>query len=226
MNISENTKKKIYLTVIAVAVLAMIGLGIDYRINKKKSAEDVSFDNTATVEKDEENKVLVSVSTETIREGLSDMGTLITQEYYFTQVEKYTKEKTIMKFINTSSEFLYSYDGAVTAGIDFTKIEIKKDEEQKKLTVVIPKSEILSVNIDKDTFKIYSEKDSLWNPLKLEDYNISLTEFETAAKQKALENGILDRSDEQAKTLVSNFISEFPAAKGYEIVFDQAMDLD
>lgn len=225
MNISENTKKKICLGIIAVAVLAMIVLGIDYRITKKKNAEDIAVSAPTKPDKKSEEKVLVTVSTETIRDGLANMGTLITQEYYFTQIEKYTKEKTILQFINSSSEFIYSYDGTVTAGIDFEKIEIKKDDNEKKLTVVLPDSEIQTVTIDKDTFKIYSEKDSLWNPLKLEDYNISLSEFEAAAKQKAVDNGILERSDEQAQLLVSNFISNIPTASDYEIVFEKKISM-
>ncbi|RKM55324.1 DUF4230 domain-containing protein [Butyrivibrio sp. X503] len=220
MKISEQTKKKIYIAVIGVCVVAMIVLGIEYRVKKMKAQSDVSVNGPVTTVKTGDSKVLVSVSTETIRDGLANMGTLITQEYYFTQVEKYTKEKTFFQFLTSSSEFIYSYDGAVMAGIDFEKIEIKKDDSAKKLTIVLPKSEIQAVTIDKDTFKIYSEKDSLWNPLKLDDYNVSLSEFEEAAKKKALDSGILERSDEQAQNLVKNFITNFPSASDYEIVFE------
>ena len=77
----------------------------------------------------------------------------------------------------------------------------------------------MKVTIDKDTFKIYSENESLWNPLKLEDYNISLVEFENAAKERAIANGILERSDEQAEKLVLEFIRNLPNASGYTIEF-------
>ena len=220
MRISENTKKIVYLVIIAVCAVAMIVLGIDYLIRQKNAPEEITFEEPAETMKSDEEKVLVSVSTETIRDGLANMGTLITQEYYFTQVEKFTKEKKIFKYISSSSEMLYSYDGSVMAGIDFEKIEIAKDDAAKTLTITLPKSEIQTVTIDKDTFQLYSEKDSLWNPLKLEDYNMSLTDFEETARQKALDNGILERSDEQAKVLVSNFISNFPAAAEYEIIFE------
>ena len=83
----------------------------------------------------------------------------------------------------------------------------------------MPPSQIQAVTIDKDTFKIYSEKDSLWNPLKLEDYNVSLVEFENAAKEKAINGGILKRSDEQARNLVRGFISNLPNAQGYAVEF-------
>ena len=160
----------------------------------------------------------VSDCAEMIREGLANMGTLITLEYDFTQVETYTKEKNIL-FITSSSEFVYSYDGSVLAGVDFEKIGIETDEERHAILVKMPKSEIQSVNIDKNTFKIYSERESLWNPLKLEDYNISLIDFENAAKEKALERGVLERADASARNLVGEFITSLPNTAGYSVEF-------
>ncbi|MBO4458861.1 MAG: DUF4230 domain-containing protein [Butyrivibrio sp.] len=216
----KNNKNKIYLAIIIIAIIAAVILLVDYKFNTPTQPTMPEAASSESTVKKDNSKVLVSVSTETIRDGIANMGTLITQEYYFTQVEKYTKEKTIMQFITSSSEFIYSYDGAVTAGVNFEKINISKDEDAKIIKVDIPDSEIFSVNIDKDTFKIYSEKDSLWNPLKLEDYNTSLTKFEEAAKQKAIDNGILEKSDAQAKTLIENFISNFPETAKYQIEFE------
>ena len=217
MEFFQKNKNKLYLGVIVIAVIAMIILLTDYKRNAPAEPSLADIAATENTVKKDNAKVLVTVNTETIREGIANMGTLITQEYYFTQVEKYTKEKTIMKFITSSSEFLYSYDGAVTAGVDFEKIAISKDDDAKTITIDIPDSEIFSVNIDKDTFKIYSEKDSLWNPLKLEDYNTSLAKFEAAAKEKALANGILEKSDAQAKTIIENFVNSLPEASKYQI---------
>lgn len=211
---------KIYIGVAAAAILIAIVLCVDYGISRKAEKSESTQTATTIAEKEKKDKVYISVSSETIREGLANMGILMTQEYYFTQVERYTKEKTFLKFITSSSEFMYSYDGAVMAGVDFEKIRIVKDEDQKKITVSMPKSEIIAVTIDKDTFKIYSEKESLWNPLKLEDYNISLVEFENTAKEKALASGILERSDEQARNLVREFIVSLPNTAEYKVEFN------
>ena len=217
MEFFKKNKNYLYIVVILIAVIAMLVLLTDYKKNANSEPSLADIAATESTVKKSPATVIVTVNTETIREGIANMGTLITQEYYFTQVEKYTKEKTIMKFITSSSEFLYSYDGAVTAGVDFEKIAISKDDDAKTITIDIPDSEIFSVNIDKDTFKIYSEKDSLWNPLKLEDYNTSLAKFEAAAKEKALANGILEKSDAQAKTIIENFVNSLPEASKYQI---------
>ncbi|WP_196805056.1 DUF4230 domain-containing protein [Butyrivibrio sp. VCB2006] len=213
----SQTRNKIYLGIIVVSAIAIIILGAGY-IGDRKRADQAAAPSSVAM-KGSSDKVLVSVSTEVIEDGLENMGVLITQEYYFTQVETYTKEKKILNLVPSTSELVYSYDGAVMAGIDFEQIKITKDEESKTLSVDIPHSIIQAVTIDKDSFKVFSEKDSLWNPMKLEDYNDSLSEFEEAAKEKALENGIIERSDEQARALVENFIGNFPSANGYEIRF-------
>jgi len=219
MEFFKKNSNRIYIGITVVAIIAAIILCVDYA--KRRDAEKSETAETVTMktEKEKKDKVVITVSTDTIRDGLAGMGVLITQEYYFTQVERYTKEKTFLKFITTQSEFMYSYDGSVMAGVDFDKIAIAADEDRKVISVEMPASEIRAVVIDKDTFKIYSEKDSLWNPLKLEDYNISLVEFEAAAREKALARGILERSDEQAEKLVREFIGSLPNMSGYMVEF-------
>ncbi len=219
MNELIKRKNIIYFAIIALSIVVAICLCIDYaRVSKNSSPPADASSNASSMPKKE--KILVTVNTETIEDGLQNMGTLITQEYYFTQVETYTKEKKVLGFIDSASEFTYSYDGIVTAGINFEDVHIEKNDKDKTLTVKIPPSELQSVNIDKDTFKIYSESDSLWNPMGLEDYNLSLASFEDAAKKKALENGILERSDEQARKLVENFLMSIPAVSGYKVAFE------
>lgn len=215
----KQNANRIYIAVTAAALVIAAVLLLSYGINRKAEREEAAKTATTVTEKEKKDKVLISTSSETIRDGLSNMGVLITQEYYFTQLETYTKEKNIFIIIPSSSGFMYSYDGAVTAGVDFEKINVQTDEGRQVVTVDMPPSEIQAVTIDRDTFKIYSEKESIWNPLKLEDYNISLAEFEDAAKEKAIESGILERSDQQAQKLVTEFIVSLPNTAGYTVEF-------
>ena len=219
MNEFKKHKNQIYLgiTVLALALAAV--LLIDHAVRRGQEQSEAAETVTMKTEKEKKDSVVISVNTETIQDGLANMGVLITQEYYFTQLEKYSKEKTYLKFITTLSEFTYSYDGKVLAGVDFDKIKVTKDDGANTITIVMPPSEIRAVTIDRDTFKIYSEKESIWNPLKLEDYNISLAEFENAARDKAVQNGILERSDEQARNLVRQFILNLPNMSKYTINF-------
>ena len=212
-------RNEIYLAITATALVLAIILGVNYRVNRQVVKAEPAQTVTTIAEKEKKDKVLISVNTEVVRSGLVGMGILITQEYYSTQVETYTKEKKLFNIFPSSSGFTYSYDGAVKAGVDFRKIKVDTDEINRIISVEMPVSEIQAVTIDKNTFKIYSEKDSLWNPLKLEDFNISLAEFEAAAKEKAISDGILERSDKQAVSLVCSFISSLPNTANYTVEF-------
>ena len=203
MDYLKNHRNQIYIGITVLALVVAIVLSLDFSARRKAEREEAAQTVTTIKEKEKKDRAVITVNTKTIQDGLVNMGFLVTQEYYFTQVETYSKDKNILFVIPTTSGFTYSYDGAVMAGVDFE----------------MPASEIQAVTIDKDTFKIYSEKDSLWNPLKLEDYNVSLVEFENAAKEKALASGILTRSDEQARSLVRQFISSLPGTAAYTVEF-------
>jgi hypothetical protein len=219
MNDIRQRLNLIYIGVTVAAVVLAAAMIVGYAGNRRAEEAETTRTVTSRTEKEKRDRVMISTNTETIRDGLQKMGVLVTQEYYFTQVETYTKEKNIFIVIPSTSGFMYSYDGAVMAGVDFGKIAVETNEAAKTITVDLPDSEIQAVTIDKDTFKIYSEKDSIWNPLKLEDYNISLVEFEDAARKKAVDSGILERSDKQAQTLVRNFIGSLPNTEGYTVEF-------
>ncbi len=211
----------IYIAVIAAAVIAMIVMVIQFRSEKKAQADEAAQNVTVTeMKKKKLAEPKITVDTKIIEDGLSDMGFLVTQEYYFTQVERYTKETRLFGLVPSESEILYSYDGSVQAGIDFEKIEITKDDDTKKLTVTLPPSEINAVIIDEKSFKAYSEKDYLWNRIQLEDYSRSRVQFENAARKKAIDSGILDRADDQAMKLVMNFIRSIPDAADYTVAFE------
>ena len=178
----------------------------------EKQSDKKLFDDSPVVEE------IVTVNTEIIKDGLKEMGTLITQEYYFTQVEEYKSTERVWIF-DSKASFIFSYDGVVTAGIDCNDIEITKDDEAKIINVKIPKSNIIGVNIDHDSFKIYEEKEGLWNKRDMTKYNNSIIEFENEAKNKAINKGIIDKADENAKTLIESFIYSLIEDNVYSIEF-------
>ena len=161
---------------------------------------------------------IVTVDTEIIADGLREMGTLITEEYYFTQLEKYKKTEKVWIFKSEAST-AYSYDGVVTAGIDCNEIGIEKDDENKTITISIPKASILNVDIDPNSFQMYEEKNGLWSKFNINDYNKSLIEFEEAGKKKALEKGIIEKADESAKKMVESFVNSLIDSDEYTIEY-------
>jgi hypothetical protein len=218
----EKLGKLICLIICVVTFIGIIWLLYDCFCGKGEDAVLSATTQSSEVQDDDTNndrfvKIKTTITSETLQDGLRDMGVLITQEYYFTQVENYEKTKTIMKFFTSSSNFIYSYDGVVTAGVDFNNITVEKDDTDNVIIITVPQSEIQYIDIDYDSFKIYSEKDGLWNPTSIEDYNDSLVALKKSVEEKAIEKGVLDKADENAKTIIQNFVTGIVDDSDYTI---------
>ena len=174
-------------------------------------------------EKEVEKIVTVEkeISADILRDGVREVGVLVTEEYYFTEVVSFSSIKKLWNIDLgiTESSYLASYDGVVRAGVDLTGAEVAKDDEQKRITVTLPAAEIQGVDIDPESFQLYSEKAGLGNRLSAEDFNNSLVELEATAREKAIARGLLERADENARVLIRNLIGALVDLNEYTLEF-------
>jgi len=96
---------------------------------------------------------------------------------------------------------------------------VVKDDTTWKIYVTLPPAEILNVDVDPETFELYSEKTGLGNPLSVEDFNDSIVTLESSVRQKALDKGLLEKADENARTVVRNFIAGLVGTGPYTVEF-------
>ena len=179
------------------------------------------------VYKEKEVEKLVPVEVEKVitgdivQDGLNDMGFLVTEEYWFTEVTSFSSVKSVLgiELSITESNFLVSYDGSVTAGVDFSSIEIAKDDVLMTVDVTVPAAVIRTVSIDNDTMKCYSEKNGVGNPISVEDFNQSLVTLKQGAEQKAVERGVLERADENAEKLIRDFVGGLVDLTQYRLTY-------
>ena len=218
-----NKKQKKLITYIAInsiLVIAIIVFLVKIFSGKEQESDVMSqIDAPMQTEKlyaGEEIKEVVTINTKVIEDGLREMGTLITQEYYFTQVEEYTNTEKFWIFDSTAS-FTYSYDGVVAAGIDCSQITVVKDDEKKVITITIPKAEITSVTIDNDSFKKYEEKNGLWNKVTTDKFNDSMAAFKETAKNNAVAKGLLENADKSAEQMIVSFAKSVSTDAEYKI---------
>jgi hypothetical protein len=222
----KNQKRKsvFYAVLSAIILLVIVWLVID-ALSGKNTTDNVSAEatekaETQIVEVEKVVEVEKTITTEMLQESLHEIGVLVTEEYYFTQVENYEKTKPIFKIFTSTSNCIYSYDGVVAAGIDFNGISVEKDEENKVISIAVPASTIQYVDIDFTSFQVYEEKEGIWNPLSMDDYNESLVEFEDSAREKATEKGVLEKADEHAREIIRNFILGMMDDPDYTIEFE------
>ncbi len=214
--------KRIYAAIIIICSLCIAVIVVHYLVTAKDSTDSLAqvYENGPKNEKlfsdYTKKEEVVVVNTEIIEDGLREMGTLITEEYYFTQVEEYTST-TKAWIIPSTAKCTYSYDGTVTAGINCKDVKVDKDDEQKIIKITVPQAEILNVNIDLNSFQIYEEKNGLWNKIDMTKINDSLIEFEDAARTKAIDKGIIDKADEGAKKMIESFARSIADTDEYSI---------
>lgn len=166
----------------------------------------------------------VEISGETIQASMTNIGKLCTAEYSYTHVERADSSRSIkgFKIPFTTSTFIYSYDGTVMAGIDFTRIQIDKDDAAKKITVTLPEAEIISSDVDQNSFELYDEKNNIFNPISVTDVADSFAELKNSEEQAAIDRGLLDKAKANAITLVENFMLGSYDVRDYdiEVLFD------
>lgn len=227
----KNNVKAQFLVLATLTILILAVLFIGLYMKKPQKTQEVSTETTSKdssiivtqiVEKEVEKFVEIEkeITTEIIKDGLNDMGFLITQEYFFTQVENYTSTKKLFTIIPLESSFVYSYDGVVAAGLDCGKIQVKKDDDSKVVRIYLPKAEIKYTTIDNESFQVYSEKEGFGNKLTLNDYNASLDEFKKMAEERAIDKGILEKADQVAELMIKNFINSLLKSSDYTVVFE------
>ena len=223
----KNTRR-IYLILIAAVVMitAVLALVWTLKDNDVKSVPEPAITTAPVkqtkkiVEVEKIIEVEKKISGDIIQDGLRDMGFLVTEEYYFTEVVSYSSVKKLFKTIKlgiTESSYLASYDGVISAGLDFEKISVEKDDEERIITIRLPKSEVKYMQIDPESFVLYSEKEGLGNKISLSDYNDSLIELEKNAEKKAVDRGLLKRADDNAKLVISNFVNSLVDTSDYMV---------
>ena len=77
----------------------------------------------------------------------------------------------------------------------------------------LPEVRILSSQVDEDSFRVYHEKESIFNQIRLEENNAAFAKLKEQAEKGAVANGLYENARSNAKTIL----------KGY---FAQAYDLD
>lgn len=141
--------------------------------------------------------------------GLKDIGELATQAGYFTSVQTINKSRNIfgIQIPGTQSNYIYSFDGTIKAGIDFQDIRIDVDDQQHIIRVTFPEFRILSTEIQDDSFILYNDGANPFTSLKVQDVQTGNAALKESARETAIKNGILDNARSNAEVLMRGFLA-------------------
>lgn len=167
------------------------------------------------------------VSDEKITEiGFENVGELATQSVTTTTVRVETKD---LKLFNvsiplTQSKYIYTYNTTIKAGINFSDVKWQlgdTDDTSHNIYVDIPEVKTLSADIDLDSFKVLHEENNIFSPITLTEHNDSLIQLRENALSDAINSGLYDRALDNAKTILTSFISQVYPSNEYSIIFSE-----
>ncbi len=167
--------------------------------------------------------------TDTVRLRLEDIGQLNTQEAYVTEVNS-TKDAKQLFGVDvpfTKSTLIYSYNFKVTAGYDFSQIELNEtpggsSDKKGIVTVSMPAAQVTGTEPVKDSLKVYEENESVFNRISLSENDEALNNMRDQAEKDAVANGLLDAAQNNAKTLLTSFLQDVYPQDKYEIRFQDS----
>lgn len=162
-----------------------------------------------------------ALTSRTIQLDFKNISELSTQAAYYTNVQSIVNSRQVFGITVpfTQSSYIYSYDGVIKAGIDFSKVTVSVDALKKTVTVSLPKPFITSNDVDEDSLVIYDENKNIFSPLKLTDIQKSRTLMEQEAEQSAVSNGLLEEAEKNAKVLIELFLKSEPTLADYQFVY-------
>ena len=154
---------------------------------------------------------------------LTEISEFASLTYTYTNMAEFENSKDFygIKVPFTTKSFIITYDGTIKAGVDLAKAEV--DVSGKKITVTLPAAEILSHEIDEDSLEIFDENTSIFNPLKVSDYNTFNKEQKAEMEKKATDKGLLTEAGKKAADAIDDFISQLGGDE-YTITFNTASD--
>ncbi|MGI6052675.1 MAG: DUF4230 domain-containing protein [Bilifractor sp.] len=207
-----------------VAICLLVGFivwRIAYHKGEEAGASTSSSANTQVQTNSSTSEVKVETQTQDV--SFADIGELATQEVYCNEIG--TSEKPAKQVFNidvpfTSSKCIYTCGVTVKAGCNFDQIDW--NEDNNVVTVKVPAMEILGAEVDNDSYAVYDEDTSVFNPIETTDVNLSFKDLKEQAREDAVKVGILIDAEENAENIIKEKFLEagYTEANGYSIEFE------
>lgn len=174
---------------------------------------------------DKSNETVPIVTSDIIKQQLNSVRELVTQQYIYTNADKKESSETWLWGVErpfSGKSILITYDGIIKAGVDLSQTEIEVNEEAHTIQVTLPPSKITDNNIPQESIKVVEVKNGFFNDVTFDNFNDFVSEQKLVMEQKAIDQGILDKADEEAQTLVTSILSVLPGMDAYTLKIEQS----
>ena len=167
-----------------------------------------------------DEKVVLDIKT--IEEVVKPAGDLVSQRYYYTDVDTFENYKELLgaKIPLTTDKVVFTYKGVISAGIVLSRVEFEVDNEAKKILITLPPVLILSHEIDEDGFSAYEIKNSIFTETKIAEYSALMGSLKNKKAEELMKNEeFMTSTREEAKNVIASFLHAASVSSDYAIEF-------
>lgn len=183
--------KKIYKTMLLMLIVILATISVTFFVTNKFHQQEL-------------------YSASGVLEQVKDISELNTVEMYFNEIIDFKNAKLFNNFQIpfTEKSFIFTVKSKVKAGVDLSSI----DEGDiaisgKSLLIQLPNPTITSKEIL--SYKVYDEKNGLFNEVTTEDTLKALELFEKDMEEQALSSGIIEKSKENTEHIIRNLFLSY-----------------
>ena len=183
--------KKIYKTMLLMLIVIIATISVTFFVTNKFHEQEL-------------------YSASGVLEQVKDISELNTVEMYFNEIIDFKNAKLFNNFQIpfTENSFIFTVKSKVKAGVDLSSI----DEGDiaisgKSLIIQLPNPTITSKEIL--SYKVYDEKNGLFNEVTTEDTLKALELFEKDMEEQALSSGIIEKSKENTEHIIRNLFLSY-----------------
>ncbi len=157
------------------------------------------------------------ITSDLLASRLRSVQELVTVSYYYTNMGRFENQVDFYgwKVPFTTKSFIVSYDGVIKAGVDLEKLQVSIGDGE--VTVTLPESRIISHEIPEDSLEVFDESDNIFNHITIEDYTAFTQDQKSAMEQRAVDSGLLDRANQEARTAVDSLLRIMPGLEEYTL---------
>ena len=183
--------KKIYKTMLLMLIVIIATISVTFFVTNKFHEQEL-------------------YSASGVLEQVKNISELNTVEMYFNEIIDFKNAKLFNNFQIpfTEKSFIFTVKSKVKAGVDLSSI----DEGDiaisgKSLLIQLPNPTITSKEIL--SYKVYDEKNGLFNEVTTEDTLKALELFEKDMEEQALSSGIIEKSKENTEHIIRNLFLSY-----------------
>ena len=158
-----------------------------------------------------------------LEEVIAPASDLVTTRFYYKDADTYESYKEFkgFKIPLTTDQVVFTYEGTVSLGFDFSAITYRIDEANKKIYIKLPAVKIIANEIEFDSFTYYEVKNSIFTEQTMEITTDIMAVLQEKTEQRVMnDQELLDSVRDNAENLIRGLLKAAEHTSEYKVEFE------